>query len=169
LNKNDVKPSKKGPPVNECIPCLYLPCEDGGNKLVLYFHGNAEDIGLAYDLMFMFGTEMKYHVLAVEYPGYGLYKTSKPDENMMREDADTVYDYLTQVVGIKEKDIILFGRSMGSGPTSYLSSRKRPASLLLMSPYMSIKDATKSLLGWASFLSVVVYERFKNVDAVANA
>jgi hypothetical protein len=38
-----------------------------------------------------------------------------------------------------------------------------------MSPYMSIKDATKSLLGWASFLSVVVYERFKNVDAVANA
>ena len=58
---------------------------------------------------------------------------------------------------------------MGSGPTSYLSSRKRPASLLLMSPYMSIKDATKSLLGWASFLSVVVYERFKNVDAVANA
>jgi hypothetical protein len=95
LNKNEIKPSKKGPPVQECVPCLYLPCEDGANKLVLYFHGNAEDIGLAYDLMFMFGTEMKYHVLAIEYPGYGLYKTSKPDENMMREDADTIYDYLT--------------------------------------------------------------------------
>lgn len=107
--------------------------------------------------------------MAIEYPGYGLYKTSKPDENMMREDADTVYDYLTQVVGILEKDIILFGRSMGSGPTSYLASRKRASSLLLMSPYMSIKDATKSLLGWASFLSVVVYERFKNVEAVASA
>lgn len=42
----------------EHIPCLFLPNEDGGNKLVLYFHGNAEDIGLAFDLLYMFGTEM---------------------------------------------------------------------------------------------------------------
>ena len=48
------------------------------------------------------------HVLAVEYPGYGLYKTSKPDEEKMKEDADTVYDYLTQVAGVKESDVILF-------------------------------------------------------------
>ena len=62
---------------------------------MLYFHGNAEDIGLAFDLMYMFGAEMKMHVIAVEYPGYGLYKTSKPDETKMKEDADTVYDYFT--------------------------------------------------------------------------
>ena len=42
----------------EYIPCLYLPCEDGGNKVVIYFHGNAEDIGLAFDLLYMFGAEM---------------------------------------------------------------------------------------------------------------
>ena len=42
----------------EYIPCLFLPCEDGGNKVVIYFHGNAEDIGLAFDLMYMFGAEM---------------------------------------------------------------------------------------------------------------
>jgi fermentation-respiration switch protein FrsA (DUF1100 family) len=29
-----------------------LPYEEGGNKLVIYFHGNAEDIGLAYDLLY---------------------------------------------------------------------------------------------------------------------
>ena len=40
------------------------------------------------------------HVMAVEYPGYGLYKTSPPDENQIKEDADIVLDYLTQVVGI---------------------------------------------------------------------
>ena len=43
----------------------------------------------------MFGAEMQMHVIAVEYPGYGLYKTSRPDEEKMKEDADTVYDYLT--------------------------------------------------------------------------
>jgi hypothetical protein len=42
----------------EHIPCLFLPFEDGGNKLVIYFHGNAEDIGLAFDLLYMFGNEM---------------------------------------------------------------------------------------------------------------
>ena len=64
------------------------------------------------------------HVLAVEYPGYGLYKTLKPDEQKMKEDCEAVYDYLTQVVGVRETDIILWGRSMGSGPVSYLSSIK---------------------------------------------
>jgi abhydrolase domain-containing protein 17 len=110
----------------EHIPCLYLPCDadEGGNKIVIYFHGNAEDIGLAFDLLYMFGTKMRMHVLAVEYPGYGLYKGSKPDEMKMRADADTIYDYLTTVVGIKEQDVILWGRSMGSGPSSYLASRK---------------------------------------------
>jgi hypothetical protein len=58
---------------------------------------------------------------------------------------------------------------MGSGPTSYLSSIKNPFALLLMSPYTSIKDAAKSLLGWASFLSIIVYEKFRNIDTIKHA
>jgi hypothetical protein len=57
-----------------------MPCEENADKLVIYFHGNAEDIGLAFDLLYQFGAEMKMHILAVEYCGYGLYKTSKPNE-----------------------------------------------------------------------------------------
>lgn len=38
---------------------------------------------------------MKMHILAVEYPGYGLYKTSKPNEEQMKEDAETIFNYLT--------------------------------------------------------------------------
>lgn len=38
---------------------------------------------------------MKMHILAVEYPGYGLYKTSPPDEAKIKEDADTIFLYLT--------------------------------------------------------------------------
>ena len=66
------------------IPCLYLPHEEGGNKLIIYFHGNAEDIGLAFDLLYLFGQRMEMHVLAVEYPGYGLYKTQKPNEEFIK-------------------------------------------------------------------------------------
>ena len=42
----------------------------------------------------------------------------------MKEDCESVYFYLTSVIGIQENDIILFGRSMGSGPATYLSSLK---------------------------------------------
>ena len=109
------------------------------------------------------------HVLAVEYPGYGLYKTSKPNENQMKEDAEIVFDYLTKVIGVREKDVILFGRSMGSGPATYLSTKKNANSLLLMSAYTSIKDVARNLLGWMSFLSVIVYERFRNIDLIKEA
>lgn len=117
-------------------------------------------------MLYMFGSEMQMHVLAVEYPGYGLYKTSKPNEEMMKEDAMTVFDYLTQCVGISQKDIILFGRSMGSGPSTYLSSINNAYTLLLMSAFTSIKDAAKALFGWAGFISILAHEKFRNIDTI---
>ena len=35
-----------------------------------------------------------------------------------------------------------------------------------MSPYTSIKDVARNILGWMSFLSVIVYERFRNIDLI---
>lgn len=69
---------------------------------MLYFHGNAEDIGLAFDLLYLFGQRMEMHVLAIEYPGYGLYKTSKSSEDQIKQDCVIIYDYLTTCIGIKE-------------------------------------------------------------------
>mmetsp|Transcript_96441 Transcript_96441/g.132796 ORF Transcript_96441/g.132796 Transcript_96441/m.132796 type:complete len:129 (+) Transcript_96441:109-495(+) len=63
--------------------------------------------------------------------------------------------------------MILFGRSMGSGPAAYLSAKKRAHSMLLISPYTSIKDASKSTFGWAKFLSVIVTDMFRNIDQVS--
>ena len=37
------------------IPCLFLPHDDGATKIIIYFHGNAEDIGLAFELLYMLG------------------------------------------------------------------------------------------------------------------
>ena len=59
---------------------------------------------------------------------------------------------------------------MGSGPATYLASKKNACSLLLMSPYTSIKDVSKSLLGKLSFLlTPIVYERFRNIDTIKDA
>ena len=55
---------------------------------------------------------------------------------------------------------------MGSGPTTYLSSVREPYALILMSPYTSIKNAAKSIMGWASFLGFIIVEKFRNIDAI---
>ena len=115
-----------------------MPYDEGSDKIILYFHGNAEDVGLAFDLLHLIGQKLQMHVLAVEYPGYGLYKNVKPDEEKMKEDALIVYDYLTTVVGLSESNIIVFGRSMGSGPSSYVANVRKPFFLILMSAYTSI-------------------------------
>lgn len=103
------------------IPCLYIPYLSGASKLIIYFHGNAEDLGLAYELLEHMKNTMKMHVLAVEYPGYGIYP-GHPNSEGILEDALTVWEYLTNEMNINAKDIILFGRSLGTGPAIELAS-----------------------------------------------
>lgn len=40
---------------------------------MLYFHGNAEDIHIAHQHMYMISTYLNVSVLGMEYPGYGIY------------------------------------------------------------------------------------------------
>jgi fermentation-respiration switch protein FrsA (DUF1100 family) len=59
---------------------------------------------------------------------------------------------------------------MGTGPATHLSAEYNAYSLLLMSPYTSIKDVSKSLFGKFSFMiTPLVYERFRNIDTIQNS
>ena len=57
--------------------------KDSGSpgKLLLYFHGNAEDLGTSYFLMSCFKRRLGVRVLAMEYPGYGLYGYASKDSD----------------------------------------------------------------------------------------
>lgn len=95
------------------IPCLFVEWPNSG-KLLLYFHGNAEDVGISKEFVDMICKNLRINALAVEYPGYGVYKGKCSSEQILM-DAEYVYDYLTQIVKIDQEDIIIFGRSIGSG------------------------------------------------------
>eukprot|EP00347_Sterkiella_histriomuscorum_P012039 403370124 len=130
---------------------------------MLYFHGNAEDIGLATELLDYFRTLMRVHVIAMEYPGYGIYDGS-PDAQQILDDAQSLYVYLTKVQKLDESQILIFGRSIGSGPATFLAAQFNPCSLLLMSPFKSIRDI---VLGQAGKLaSQLINDRFRNIDLI---
>jgi len=50
-------------------------------------------------------------------------------------------------MGIEEENIIIFGRSIGSGPATYISSKRKPGCLLLMSAFKSIRAIAEDQAG----------------------
>lgn len=140
-----------------------MPYHNGSTKLMLYFHGNAEDLGLAWELLDHLRSSLKIHVLAMEYPGYGIYPGPTTAEQIV-EDALSVWEYLTEGIGIRPADIMLFGRSLGSGPAIELAAQVNPCALLLMTAYVSIREVVASLAG--RMASWLVHERFRNIENI---
>ena len=55
------------------------------------------------------------------YNTYSLYQP--PSEQACYDAIDKVYNYVTTVRGICPDQIVLYGRSLGSGPSCYLAER----------------------------------------------
>jgi hypothetical protein len=66
----------------------------GSSKIFLYFHANAEDIGKALKFLTYVNIYLKMHVIAVEYPGYGVYQGSTASADKIIEDAECVYSFI---------------------------------------------------------------------------
>jgi pimeloyl-ACP methyl ester carboxylesterase len=100
----------------------------------------------------------------MEYPTYGVYKGRELSEGAIRQDGEHLYEFVTKQMGLSSDQIIIFGRSMGSGAASSLASSQKVGGLILFSAYKSVKEAAKSLVG--GFLAAFVKERFRNIDAI---
>ncbi|CAA3027180.1 Hypothetical predicted protein [Olea europaea subsp. europaea] len=104
---------------------------------LLYSHGNAADLGQMYDLFSELSIHLRVNMMGYDYSGYGQ-STGKPSEQNTYADIEAVYKCLQDTYGVKEEDIILYGQSVGSGPTLDLASRlSRLRAVVLHSPIMS--------------------------------
>ena len=101
----------------------------------------------------------------MEYPGYGVY-IGKPSQEQILIDAEILFDYLQYYIGIPTENIIVFGRSLGSGPATFLASRRNPGALLLMSPFTSLKDVARGVAGKLG--SLLIPDQFRNIDEISS-
>jgi dienelactone hydrolase len=102
-------------------------------------------------------------VLAVEYPGYGIYKGAPSEKNVLL-DAEAAYNYLLNEMHCNEEDIFVAGRSIGSGPATWLASKRNPGMLILVSPFTSIRAVVKNNFG--STAQYFIKERFNNLENI---
>jgi alpha-beta hydrolase superfamily lysophospholipase len=159
---------------SDVIPSLMLAPPNPLKKsshILLYFHANAEDINQTYPLLNYLRNKLKIWIIAIEYPGYGIYE-GEPTESGVLDDAKSTINWLkSEVFGSTDKrpfnnlnKLIVCGRSLGSGVASYIADTYPVAALILISPFTSIKDMAKNMFGLIG--SALIKQRFDNLERI---
>ncbi|MBK8723915.1 MAG: alpha/beta fold hydrolase [Saprospiraceae bacterium] len=104
--------------------------------LVLYFHGNADNLQRWGRYHHDF-TDRGYDFFAIDYRGFGKSK-GDIDEEKYYSDALMAYNWCLE--SESSDSIIIYGRSLGTGIAADLASKVPSRMLLLETPYTSIKE-----------------------------
>ncbi len=113
------------------LEILHRPAES--EKALIYFGGNAEDV--SYTLPEFEKAFPDHAIYMMQYRGYGG-STGKPTEEDIHSDARALYD----MVSAKHEEIVLVGRSLGSGVAIRLALLPEAQRLVLVTPFYSILD-----------------------------
>eukprot|EP01122_Echinamoeba_exundans_P016843 TRINITY_DN8667_c0_g1_i1.p1 TRINITY_DN8667_c0_g1~~TRINITY_DN8667_c0_g1_i1.p1 ORF type:complete len:277 (-),score=26.87 TRINITY_DN8667_c0_g1_i1:254-1084(-) len=124
------------------FPILHIRARKA-TKTLLYSHGNAEDITHMHHPLNQLSRTLGVNIIAYEYPGYsfaafdsnGNYRP--PTEAGVYAHAHAAYRWATQQQQIQPQDIIIYGRSLGSGAATELASSVASGGLILQSPIAS--------------------------------
>jgi len=105
-----------------------------GPDALIYFGGNAEDVSQDMpDLVDAFPSRAIY---LLHYPGYGG-SSGSPSQQAIFADALALYD----LVRADHPNIVVIGRSLGTGVAVWIASQRSVARLVLVTPYDSLGDA----------------------------
>jgi hypothetical protein len=106
-------------------------------KTILFFHGNAGSLeNRIYKLDHFKNLNVNFLIIA--WRGFSGNK-GKPNETGLYEDAESAIRWL-KMKGIEEKNIILYGESLGTGVVVEIAQNKNYAGIILESPFTSMVD-----------------------------
>ncbi|ETV68124.1 hypothetical protein H257_15859 [Aphanomyces astaci] len=123
------------------IATFYIK-QEGAKYTLLFSHGNAEDLGMVYDWFREVSRRINVNVMAYDYTGYGI-SLGIPSEEAVYSDIEAAFAYLVNVKKTRPEHILLYGRSLGTGPSCYLAAKQSRlqapvGGVVLQSPLLSI-------------------------------
>ena len=104
-----------------------------GPDAIIYFGGNAEDV--SFEMPGFCATFPNRAIYLLHYPGYGG-SSGSPSEQAIFADALALFDR----VHADHQNIIVIGRSLGSGVAIRVASLRPVTRLVLVTPYDSLQD-----------------------------
>ena len=102
--------------------------------------------------------QLRVNVLAYDYSGYGL-SSGSPSASNCQADVEAVYAYVRQQQPLACRRIVLYGQSLGSGPSLHLASRRPVSGLVIHSGLLSCLRVLDPALPSTPF-----YDLFPNID-----
>lgn len=111
------------------LAARHLP-HPGAKPTLVYFHGNAEDLGTSAEFLETLRDRLGVSVFSWDYRGYGL-SGGRVGEAAVLRDAHAVLGYLRNVLNTPPERVILYGYSVGGGPAAELAASHRCAGLIL--------------------------------------
>jgi len=105
--------------------------------VVLYFHGRGKNLNYNIEGLAREFTSRGYDFFVLDYRGFGKSR-GKLSEKALYYDANNCYNYLLN--HFSEHQIIVYGRSLGTGIATYVAKQHNPKALILEAPYFSVLD-----------------------------
>ena len=131
-------------------------------KTILFFHGNAGKLdNRVYKLNELSKLEINYLIIA--YRGFSG-NEGKPTESGLYQDAKSAKIWLNNN-GVKDKDIILYGESLGTAVAVDLASKHNFAGIILESPFTSMTRLAKKY--YPIFpVKIILKDKFDSINKI---
>jgi pimeloyl-ACP methyl ester carboxylesterase len=108
----------------EHVPCAWVAAPGDAptrDVTLVVSHGNALDVAMFVPFARYLRDSLGVNVAAYDYTGYGG-ATGRPNISDTRADLRAVVDHLVDVRGVDPRRLILYGQSIGSGPTCHYAA-----------------------------------------------
>ncbi|KNY29610.1 alpha/beta hydrolase [Pseudobacteroides cellulosolvens] len=111
------------------------------SNLLIYFGGNAEELSYVIPKMSKLD---EWSVALINYRGYGMSEGSA-NETTLFSDSLEIFDYFASRSDINKSNIVVMGRSIGTGVAAYLAQNRNASAVILTSPYDSIISVVQDI------------------------
>ncbi|MCF7812073.1 lysophospholipase [Candidatus Gracilibacteria bacterium] len=113
--------------------------DNEAERTVLFFHGNAGNISHRTGQLFIF-QRLGLNALLFDYRGYGKSEGKISSEEDLYRDAEAGWNFLTEEKNIDQKNIIIWGNSLGAAVALEIAQEKNIAGVVLESPFLSLRE-----------------------------
>ena len=133
-------------------------------KTLVFFHGNAGNLSnRIYKLNLIKNFDINF--LIVAYRGFSGNK-GIPTEEGLYQDARDVLKWINKQE-IADKQIIIYGESLGTGVSIEVAQNKKYAGIILESPFTSMVDAGKHYYSYLP-VSLLLKDRYESINKLKN-
>lgn len=106
--------------------------------LVIFSHGNSGNLTIRAPL-FQLLLESGASVFIYDYRGFGK-STGSPTLEGVYQDGLAAYDFVVKKFGLSADQVFLYGESLGAAVSSFVSSKRKAAGLILQSGFSSLRN-----------------------------